>query len=316
MEQKHILVIEDSATQRKYTAHLLEEHGYRVSQAETGQQGIEMASQQPPDLVLLDVVLPDMDGFEVCSELRRSHPLYLPVLMFTERRTSVEDTVDGLSAGANDYLVKPFDPRELTARVAALLRVKEMIDDLLARLADEHHSYQALRRIALTDHLTGAYNRHYLAEALEREFSLAKRHHTPLACIFCDIDDFRQFNNRHGHATGDWVLKSVVQLMQDNLRQGDILARYGGEEFVILLPLTGLEEGGIMAERLRELIASTMWESAVGRLNITLSFGVAALPNDHVHSAERLVELADQALLRAKAEGKNCVRVWHKADSG
>jgi len=310
MEKKHILVIEDSPTQGQLVTLLLDQQGYRVSLAVTGSMGIDMAIQQPPDLVVLDVILPDMSGFEVCSELRQKIPVYLPILMFTEQRTAVEDKVDGLSVGANDYMAKPYDPRELVARVLALLRVIEMMDDLLNRLSTEHQSYQALRRIALTDQLTGVYNRHYFIEALEREFGLAQRHGTPFSCIFSDIDNFREFNNQYGHATGDWVLKSTARLISENLRQGDIMARYGGEEFVILLPLTGLQEGQALADRLRQLIETTVWESAVGRLSITYSFGLAALPAAGVATATALVERADQAMYNAKKGGRNCVRVW------
>jgi two-component system, cell cycle response regulator len=307
MDKKKILVIEDSPTQGRFAAMHLEEAGWQAFVTASGREGISAAEKTYPDLVLLDVILPDMDGFEVCNQLRQKVPSYLPILMFTSERVSVEDKVSGLAAGANDYLTKPFDPRELVARVEALLRVKEMVDSLVARLSTEHQSYQALKRIALTDHLTEVYNRYYFADALEREFGLAVRHAFPLTCIFADIDLFREFNNAHGHAIGDWVLKNTAALLAENLRQGDIIARYGGEEFVILLPLTSLEDGVILAERLRILVQEKAWQSPAGNLAVTVSFGVSAIPSVDIEIAAELVERADQAMYRSKVAGRNRV---------
>ena len=263
---------------------------------------------------MLDVILPDMDGYRVCSEIRQNNNTYVPILMLTSQKVAIEDKVDGFTAGADDYISKPFDPRELIARVSALLRVKQMIDDMLANLTHEHQAYQSLRRIALTDHLTKLYNRHYFAEALEREFSLSQRHNLPLSCIMTDIDHFRDFNNRFGHATGDTVLEGAAKLFQDSLRQGDIIARYGGEEFVILLTFTDIERAVAMAERLRSLVEETVWKSPSGDLGITISFGVATMPSPAISSSDQLIRSADSALFRAKALGRNRVEVFKPED--
>jgi two-component system, cell cycle response regulator len=309
MNPKNILVIEDSPTQAQYVAIILKSAGYTVLLANTGQQGLALAQSQAVDLVLLDVVLPDLDGYSVCLQLREQSATYIPVLMFTDLRTSVEDKVVGLAAGADDYMSKGFDQRELLARVTALLRVKQLFDELLARLTNEHHAYQALKRIALTDQLTSLYNRHYFVEVLDREFGLAQRHTTALACLMTDIDHFRNFNNRYGHALGDWVLRQTASLMKDKMRQSDVIGRYGGEEFVILLPMTELEAARDLAERLRTLIADQAWESPAGILRITISAGVAALPSTSITRPDQLVTCADEALYRAKAGGRNRVEV-------
>jgi diguanylate cyclase (GGDEF)-like protein len=194
-----------------------------------------------------------------------------------------------------------------------LLRIKQMIDDLLSNLTNEHKAYQSLRRIALTDHLTKLYNRHYFSEALEREFALVQRHNFPLCCIMADIDHFRDFNNHYGHPIGDFVLQNSARLMQDNLRQGDIIARYGGEEFIILLTMTDLEMAVTMAERLRFLIDNQTWESSAGKLHISVSFGVAGLPSPGITLPEHLIQCADVALYKAKARGRNRVEYFDPA---
>jgi diguanylate cyclase (GGDEF)-like protein len=307
MNKKHILIIEDSPTQARYNAFILEDAGYQTSIAVTGQQGIEMSKETNFDTILLDVILPDMDGYKVCNMLRQVTGSYVPILMLTAQKLSIEDKVDGLTAGADDYLSKPFDPRELLARVSAMLRVKQLINDLLTNLTNEHQAYQSLRRIALTDHLTKLYNRHYFTEALHREFSLAQRHKLPLACIMTDIDHFRDFNNHYGHTTGDIILEGAAKLMQDNLREDDIIARYGGEEFIILLTMTDLDMAVVMAERIRTLIENYIWKYQCEDLKITISFGVAALPSPVITQAEQLIQYADKALYKAKAEGRNRV---------
>jgi len=305
----HILLVEDSPTQAQQVGLLLESAGYEVSVASTGDEALEMIQELGPDLVILDVILPDMDGYTVCRRIRKQVLSYIPVLMLTQR-ADVEDRVDGLEVGADDYLAKPFDEREFLARVAALLRIKQLQDELQHRLQNERRAYESLRQIALTDSLTKLYNRHHFAEMLQREFDTAQRYGTPLACIMIDIDHFRHFNNRYGHAIGDWVLQGVAQLLMENVRRVDVVARYGGEEFVILLPMSNLTAATETATRLRQLVENQRWGSPAGPLKITISLGVAAFPEAAVDRAEDLVDYADQALLRAKANGRNRVEKW------
>jgi diguanylate cyclase (GGDEF)-like protein len=250
-----------------------------------------------------------MDGYTVCRRIRKQMLTYIPVLILTQRG-DVEDRVDGLEVGADDYLPKPFDERELLARIAALLRIKQLQDELQHRLENERRAYESLRQIALTDSLTGVYNRHHFANMLQREFDTARRYGTPLACIMIDIDHFRNFNNRYGHAIGDWVLQGVARLFMENVRRVDIVARYGGEEFVILLPMSNLRAATETATRLRQLVETRWWESPAGPLQITISLGVAAFPEVAVDTAEDLMNCADRALLRAKENGRNRVEKW------
>jgi diguanylate cyclase (GGDEF)-like protein len=312
--KQRILLIEDSPTQARHIGLVLESAGYEVEVAPTGRQGLERAEAAKQDLILLDVVLPDIDGYTVCRRLRQKSLLYVPILMLTEQRTSVEDKVDGLSVGADDYLSKPFDERELLARVVAMLRIKQVIDGLFSRLEEDHESYLMLKRLALTDQLTGLYNRHYFAEVLEREFFLAQRHQTSLACLMCDIDYFRDFNTRYGHPVGDWVLQEISHLIRENSRREDVIARYGGDELIALLPMTDMPAARAWAERLRSAIETNHWNSPAGQLRITISTGAAVYPSPDISRADLLPVCADKALYRAKEQGRNRVALYNPVE--
>ncbi len=309
--KKHVLLIEDSPTQAQYMRLLLEDAGYQVTFAETGQKGIEIAEAAQPDVVLLDVVLPDLDGLTVCNRIRQRSQLYIPILMLTERRTEMEDKVGGLTAGADEYLSKSSDDRELLARVTSLLRIRQVIEDIYRRMESGEQSYHTLRQPLLTDRLTGLYNRHYFVEDLHRQFALARRYHNPLACILMDIDLFRDFIERYGDSTGDWMLQGIASLLRQNVREVDMAARYEGEEFIILLPMVDIGGASTLAERLRTQVEQQTWENpSLGPLHITMSFGVAAIPAQDIETAEHLVRCADKALHRAKANGSNRVEIY------
>lgn len=309
--KKHVLLIEDSPTQAQYMRLLLEDAGYQVTLAETGQKGVEIAETAQPDVILLDVVLPDLDGFSVCHRIRQRSRLYIPILMLTEKRTDMEDKVGGLTAGADEYLSKSSEDRELLARVASLLRIRQVIEDIYTRMENGEQSYQILRQPALTDRLTGLYNRHYFAEDLHRQFALARRYHNPLGFIMMDIDYFRDIITRYGEPTGDWTLQGLASLMKQNVREVDMIARYSEQEFVILSPMIDIQETNALADRLRGLVEQHAWEHpSSGRLQITVSLGVAAIPMQGIETAERLVVCADKALRRAKANGCNRVEIY------
>jgi len=308
--KKHVLLVEDSPTQAQYMRLLLEDAGYRTTLAENGQKGIEIAETAQPDVVLLDVVLPDLDGFTVCHRIRQRSRLYIPILMLTEKRTDMEDKVGGLTAGADEYLSKTSEDRELLARVASLLRIRQVIEDIYNRMENGEQSYQVLRQPALTDRLTGLYNRHYFAEDLHRQFALAKRYHNPLGLIMMAVDFSPDFTTRYGEPAGDWMLQALATLMKENVREVDMVARYGKQEFVILLPMIDIGGTATLADRLRGLVEQQAWQHpSFGPLQITVSLGVAAIPTQGIETAERLIVCADKALQRAKAAGCNRVEI-------
>jgi two-component system cell cycle response regulator len=230
--------------------------------------------------------------------------------MMTDQKTSIEDKVDGLSVGADDYLPKPIDHRELLARIASLLRIKQTLDEVFDRLQQESQAYEIMKRMALTDHLTGLFNRHYITEIIEREFSLAARYHTPFSLLMIDVDFFRDFNTKFGHPTGDWVLQQVAVLFNRELRQPDVIARYGGDEFLAILPMTDSQQATRVAERLRSSVAANQWESPAGTLQLTISIGIASVPLPDILQVDHLIACADQALYQAKEHGRNQASIY------
>jgi diguanylate cyclase (GGDEF)-like protein len=231
--------------------------------------------------------------------------------MLTEKRTEIADKVGGLTVGADEYLNKSFDDRELLARVASLLRIRQVIEDLYNRMADGEQSYQTLRQPALTDRLTGLYNRYYFAEELQRYFALAHRYLQPLSCILMDLDLFQDFNTRYGHPAGDDLLQNISSLIKQNVREVDMAARYGGEEFILLLPMIDGSGASALAERLRSQVEQQAWENpSIGKFHITISCGVASIPTQGIETAESLLTCVDKALQRAKSNGRNRVEIY------
>jgi diguanylate cyclase (GGDEF)-like protein len=194
------------------------------------------------------------------------------------------------------------------------LQENEMVADLMKQLDSDPQSYQALKRIALFDPLTGIYNRQYFGDLLEREFSLSKRYAIPVGCILADIDNFSSLNDRYGHATGDWVLQQTAAFLSNTIRQGDLIARFGGEEFVILLPMTNLEASADVATRLCTAISKMVWKSPAGELGIGISCGVAGMPAVYVDQPRQLVDCAEKALCEAKGKGRNRVEVYREEE--
>ncbi|MCF8033577.1 MAG: diguanylate cyclase [Desulfarculaceae bacterium] len=309
-----ILCVEDSPTQAAQIKHILASEGYRVEVAVNGYESLSMAREINPDLVVLDIMLPDIDGYSVCRKLRSQSTSYMPIMMLSARQ-EVEDRLDGLDVGADDYLPKPFDAREFIARVKSLLRIKRLNDDLSDRLSEAKESFNVWRQVAVTDHLTGLYNRYYLQKMLQEEISVASRYGTPLACIMLDIDHFRDFNNTHGHLVGDEVLRGLARILGKDSRDSDVIARYGGEEFVLLLPMTDLEAAASKASRLCAEVCATPLASEAGNLHVTISLGVASLPDEDISTPLKLIAKADRALYLAKEAGRNRVVILGAGDS-
>ncbi len=327
METPDILVVDDSRIVRAMVSDVLRAEGYRVREASDGRQALARIQESRPDLVLLDVMMPEMDGYEVCRALRRSEreEEYIPILMLTAKG-EVEDLARGLAAGADDYIAKPFDNLELLARVKSLLRIRALQKRLyqqnleleaknqqleaLTRQLDAAN--QELRLLSVTDGLTRAYNHRHFQERLRTEYARASRHGEPLACVMIDLDHFKRINDTYGHPIGDRVLVWLVGILKDGVRSEDLVARYGGEEFVLLLPNTDAERARSLAERLRKRIASEPVPLAPGdgRLRVTVSMGVADYqPGKVDRSPDDLLRAADEALYRAKAHGRNRVEV-------
>lgn len=297
-----VLIIDDSDTVRDLIIHTLREaclfDQYR--QARDGIEGIKSLIASKADVIICDLEMPRMDGFKFMSLVNSRQDLRdIPIIMLTGREDR-EMKIKGLEQGACDYVTKPFDAGELVARVKVQLKIKSLQDEL-------KKSNELLKELSNTDPLTHLYNRRYLTKALDRELLRAERTGDCLSLVILDIDHFKVINDTYGHQNGDKVLSIIAEVTQAHLRCYDIAARYGGEEFVLVLPSTSLAGGVEVARRLRNEVQAISFAPPMASLTITISLGVALFPSPSVDDMESLIRQADEALYRAKQNGRNRV---------
>ncbi len=295
MTSPTVLIADDSLVVRAVVRGELEEEGYGVVEAVDGLAALEHCREDPPDIILLDVEMPELDGYQVLSALKSDADLKDIPVVFLTSRSDIADVVAALRGGAHDYLKKPFENIELLARVGSAIHVKTLQDQLRQRNAD-------LDRMSRTDVLTGLYNRRHLDEQLLREQANATRHHDPLSVLLLDIDHFKQVNDSFGHPAGDRVLCAFADRLCAELRAGDIAGRWGGEEFMIIMPRTDLDGAVAVAERLRSTVAAEPITASQLDIAVTVSGGCALSMS---HSVDALLHLADDCLYRAKESGRN-----------
>lgn len=302
-----VLVVEDDAPVREHVAEMLRRNGMEVEELGDGQAAIERTGRGGIDLILLDAVMPRLGGFEACRIIKATtQEVFLPIVLVTVRNDT-QSRVEGLRMGADDYIGKPFDERELMARVNALLRVKRMHDELA-------EAKTRLENLAIRDEMTGLHNFRYLRTRVDDEFKRARRYDDPLTCIMFDVDHFKAVNDTHGHDVGDQVLIEIAKRLQAGVREVDVVARYGGEEFLMVLPSTPYSGGILVAERTRLNIANSPVTTGEHSHNVTVSAGVASFPHASIDSKDKLLKSADQALYRAKEAGRNKVVGFNSVD--
>ncbi|HEX3596768.1 MAG TPA: diguanylate cyclase [Polyangiaceae bacterium] len=303
-----VLVVEDSKTQREALVNELEHRGYEVDAAAGGLAALSRIKADPPDIVILDVVLDDMDGYSVCRWLRLGEATCDIVVIMLTVKIEVKERVEGLHVGADDYIPKPFDMDELEARMFAALRSRNARLELRHRNSELEGLLSRTERLAMTDALTGVYNRRRFGEMLRREWATARRYKHPLSLVLFDVDHFKAVNDGDGHAAGDEVLKNVAQIITTAIREVDVCARYGGDEFVLLLPHTAAENAVTVADRIREKLAKTRRTWSGAACNISLSAGAASSDDATLTNPDELMESADRALYEAKRDGRDrCV---------
>jgi two-component system cell cycle response regulator len=302
-----ILVVDDHQVNVDLLRDRLESWGYTVDGATSGVDALAAVERQPPDLILLDVMMPGMDGHEVARRIKaRSGVPFIPVIMQTAL-DSRDGKVAGLEAGADDYLSKPIHFPELRARLRALLRIKALQATLLTREQALLVANAQLRHQSQTDALTGLANRGHLCTRLAAMYQDGVRHHTPVAALMVDIDHFKSVNDSYGHHAGDAVLQQFAAILAAESREVDQPGRYGGEEFMVVLPGMTLDGAQGLAERLRARVDNTTFTFPGGTVARTASFGVAAWPHPAITTADALVRAADDALYVAKETGRNRV---------
>ncbi|MCL5024870.1 MAG: diguanylate cyclase [Nitrospirae bacterium] len=304
--KSRILLVEDSRVEARTTKDSLERAGYDVEWVEDGRSAIKIAKTKPIDVILLDLVLPDISGREVCRYLRKSRNTNgIPIIMLTVK-DKVTDRVAGLAAGADDYLPKPYSYLELNARIYACLRTKALRDELEKKNKQMAAVLERAKLLADTDPLTNLFNRRSFEVILEHEFRQVVRFPFPLSCLMIDIDHFKRVNDMYGHRAGDTVLVQTARIFKSALRRSDAAARWGGEEFLILLPQTENAGAVKVAQKLLKKVSVHRF-SGLPDESITVSIGVAGLPDPCINSGESLVNAADRAMYEAKRRGRNTV---------
>ena len=333
-----ILIVDDTLENLRLLSRMLTEHGYRVRAAKSGREALASIQTALPDLVLLDIKLPDLDGYAVCTQLKAHAATRDVPVLFLSALNETKDKLQGFAVGGVDFITKPFQPEEVLARVQTNLKLRRLrtqfehqADDL--RLVNEQLQSEIAERkrttelvqaanrelelaltreqqLARTDLLTGVNNRLRFFEFAEHTFLVAARYQQPLSIIMLDIDHFKNVNDEFGHLAGDQMLVRVAQVAQAQLRSADIIARYGGEEFVVVLPMTTAPQTMSIAERIRTSVADVRVETEKGVARVTLSLGIAETlhaPKDE--SVENVLHRADEALYVAKETGRNRVVV-------
>ncbi len=302
-----ILIVDDHEDNIELLRARLESRGYEIEDARDGEEALAKVAARAPDLILLDVMMPRIDGFEVARRLKADPSLpFIPIILQTAL-DSTEHKVEGLDAGADDYITKPINFAELEARVKSMLRIKALQDALEARERELQDANERLLKMAQTDVLTELDNRRHLEQRLEEMFEHSRRLHEPLAVVMCDLDRFKSVNDTYGHQAGDAVLKQLARILKQEAREIDRVGRFGGEEFVFILPGTVLDSAVTFAERVRRAVESHTFTFDGTTLQRTMSCGVAAWPHPRIAHCDGLVRAADDALYVAKETGRNRV---------
>jgi len=306
-----ILIVDDNQDSVEYIFLILKDYASEIYKAYNGSSAIKIALNTLPDIILLDVMMPDIDGFKVC-EILSADPTTatIPIIIITAK-TEIKDLELGLDSGAYDYIKKPFQSAELKARVKAALRFKKSQESLLEAKRNLEAMNEELAQLAITDSLTQIYNHTFLLNTLKSEMTRTDRFSNKLAFLMIDVDFFKKINDTYGHLVGDEVLKGVVKMIKGPIRAVDILGRYGGEEFGLILP--GTDETGAMtlAEKIRSNIDKQTFSIKSGDvtydIKLTVSIGVSTYPETGVKDVKTLIKNADDALYVSKNSGRNKV---------
>jgi two-component system, cell cycle response regulator len=302
-----VAIVDDDTAIRRLINLYLKRAGYDVVHFATGNEAREQLVRIVWDLAILDRRLPDMDGLDLCQQLKSDPDLRNRYIIILTGEDEAEDKILGLDLGADDYITKPFQPGELLARIRAAKRIVDLQNELL-------ESNRRLELLSITDGLTKLHNHRHFQDELVRAFEESQRYHRPLSLVIADIDFFKKVNDTYGHAVGDEVLKCVARMFQDSIRSTDLAARYGGEEFTIMLPETSLDDACAFAEKLRALIEEMPVRTQAGELHVTISLGVATVPRSRIHTPKELIVAADRALYRAKKSGRNQVQAERRKE--
>ncbi len=313
-EKVKALIIEDDENQRDIVKKILSNINLEVLEASDGRDAEKYLYNPDISIIISDIYMPYKDGFETCKMFKSRETFkHVPFIALTTRG-NMENLKKVLELGANDFINKPFSIDEFVSRIKVQLRLKKYYDEIQKHIAEEERLNMSLidlneklNSMAITDYLTGVYNRRYIMEYLKTELEKCKRYNHDLSIMIIDVDHFKKINDTYGHKSGDEVLKYICNLISENIRQSDVFGRIGGEEFLIVFNDTDVENASNKAEKIRSLIEKSKVEDNGKEISITISAGVTEYTkDDHVDS---IVNRADQALYNAKEDGRNKIIV-------
>lgn len=285
-----ILIVEDNSVNGKLCERLLNKNGYDTAICTDGESAIEFVNKNSPDLILLDIVMPGIDGYEFCQVMKNDPKVKETPIIFLSAMNDEKSIIKGFENGGVDYITKPFRHQELLARTRTHVELKRTKEKLL--------------RMAITDELTGLVNRRYFMGRLLYEYERTKRYDTIFTVLMIDLDFFKRINDTYGHNTGDIVLRTVSDSMKLSLRLSDILGRVGGEEFAVILPETDISAAMLIGERLKKRVEDLEIPHRDGTIKITISIGASPSSRDDL-SIDDILQRSDSALYRAKENGRN-----------
>jgi diguanylate cyclase (GGDEF)-like protein len=307
-----ILIVDDNTTNLSVLSLALKQAGYQIRVALDGESAIAQVKEEHPDLILLDIQMPGIDGFETCKQLKANQSSEEIPVIFITASADIENKVQGLSLGAVDYITKPFQQEEVLARVKVHLTLRFLTRKVQEQALALQEANQQLQRLASLDGLTSVANRRSFDIFIDQEWSRLAREQEYLSLILCDIDYFKNYNDYYGHLAGDDCLKRVAETIKETVRRpGDLVARYGGEEFAVLLPNTPPEGALYIGESIRRNIKELKIPHAASKsgLCITVSIGIGSEIPNHEFPASLLIAIADKALYSAKAQGRDHCQV-------
>lgn len=288
-----ILVVDDNLNNIRLLTDILEDENFTVYTADNGAAVLAMVHKLKPDVILLDIMMPGLDGFEVCKLLKNDFDIKdIPVIMVTAKTEGI-DIKKSLEMGAFDYIKKPIDEIEVIARVQSAIQFKQTQDKL--------------KEMAMKDGLTGLYNHALLIELFEKEIDKQQRNNGSISFAMIDIDNFKKINDTYGHISGDTVLKELSNILMSSVRGGDIVGRYGGEEFSIVFPGIDEQNAFQLCERIRKEVEDFNFEIGIETVKITISIGINFNELKGIINKREIIQKADEALYRAKHNGRNRV---------
>jgi diguanylate cyclase (GGDEF)-like protein len=292
MKNETILIVDDTVSNLDILSELLKD--YDVIESTNGHEALEIVNDEDVDLILLDIMMPDIDGHEVCQTLKNNPKTEDIPIIFITAKADEESIEKAYNVGGSDYITKPFKTKELLARVKRELKIQKLQNEL--------------KLLASTDPMTQLYNRRHFTQLSNQTIDLAQRNNQNISLIMLDIDKFKNINDTYGHQIGDEVIMALSSILKQNSRKGDIVCRYGGEEFVIMLPNSNLDSAYRVAEDIREKVEKFHLEIRKNsQLHFTISLGVSELSIEQENSLDIALKNADDALYKAKESGRNKV---------